>query len=244
LKTAKVSLPLQTQQYLEHLIKDGTYQPGEQLPSQEELANQLGISRATLREALHKLEMEGVILRRHGVGTFVAPDYRQRLDTGLEVLESLEHIAKNSGMRTHMLTLQVEEYPAGPLDLERLGLSSPADILSVSRVMLVDDRPVAHLVDLLPTRYLCKADLRNDFSGSVLDVLLRLGRTPLSYSHTHIESVAASQALADALQLHRKDPILKFEARLFAQDGQVVDYSISHFVPGYFNFHVVRRIGL
>ncbi len=243
LKTAKISLPLQTQQYLENLIKDGTYQPGEQLPSQEQLAGQLGISRATLREALHKLEIEGVIQRQHGVGTFVAKNYRQRLDTGLEVLESLEQIAGKSGMRAYMGLCKIEVYPAQQIDRERLNLLDAAEIISVSRVILVDDRPIAHLVDILPTKYLNETDLQNDFGGSVLDVLIRLGRPRLSYSHTHIESVAASPVLAEALNLHRKDPLLKFEARLFSQDGQVVDFSISHFVPGQLNFHVVRRIG-
>jgi GntR family transcriptional regulator len=242
LKKAKVSLPLQTQQYLENLIKDGTYQPGEQLPSQEQLAEQLGISRATLREALQKLEIEGVIQRRHGVGTFVAPNYRQRLDTGLEVLESLEQVASKSGRQVKMSMLQVDICPAQPADQERLGLSSDAEILRVSRVMLLNDRPVAHLIDILPTRYLNETDLQHDFTGSVLDVLLRLGR-PLSYSYTMIETVAASKDLADALRVYRKAPLLKFEARLYEQDGQVVDFSVSHFVPGHFNFHVVRRIG-
>lgn len=242
LKTAKLSLPLQTQHYLENLIKDGTYQPGEQLPSQEQLAVQLGISRATLREALQKLEIEGVIQRRHGVGTFVAPNYRQRLDTGLEVLESLEQVASKSGRQVNMSMLQVDVCPAPPADLERLGLYADAEIIRVARVMLLNDRPVAHLVDILPTRYLTEKDLQHNFTGSVLDVLLRLGR-PLSYSYTLIETAAASKDLADALRVHRKAPLLKLEARLYEQDGQVVDFSVSHFVPGHFNFHVVRRIG-
>jgi GntR family transcriptional regulator len=243
LKTAKTSLPLQTQQYLENLIKDGTYQPGEQLPSQELLALQLGISRATLREALQKLEIEGVIQRRHGVGTFVSPNYRQRLDTGLEVLESLEQIASKSGLKAHMSMLQLDVYPARPAEQEKLGLYSDVEILSVSRVMLLDDRPVAHLVDILPTHFLKTMDLQNGFTGSVLDILVRLGHPLLSYSYTQIESVPASKDLADALMVHRRAPLLKFEGRLYERDGQVVDFSVSHFVPGHFNFHVVRRIG-
>lgn len=242
LKTAKISLPLQTQQYLESLIKDGTYQPGEQLPSQEELAGQLGISRATLREALHKLEIEGFIQRRHGVGTFVAQNYRQRLNTGLEMLESLERVAAKNGIRVTMGMLKVELHQATALGREPLNLWEAQDILCVSRVMFVGDHPAAHLIDMVPTRYLSPADLQQDFGGSVLDLLLKTRRANLSYSHTQIESVAASPEMAEALRLRRKDPLLKFEARLYSQDGQMVDYSISHFVPGHFNFYVVRRV--
>jgi GntR family transcriptional regulator len=70
LRSQKVSLSTQAQQYLLRLIEGGTYQPGEQLPSQGELAAQLGISRPTLREALLNLEQDGLIVLRHGVGTF------------------------------------------------------------------------------------------------------------------------------------------------------------------------------
>ena len=48
--------------------------------------------------------------------------------------------------------------------------------------------------------------------------------------------------LAHALRIQRGAPLMKLVAQLFAADGQIVDYSISHFVPGYFRFHVVRRI--
>jgi GntR family transcriptional regulator len=89
IKVDKTPLYLQARQYLLSLVEDGTFQPGEQLPSEADLAVQLGISRPTLREALHNLEQEGLIVRRHGVGTFVS---RRTLvlESGLEVLESLE----------------------------------------------------------------------------------------------------------------------------------------------------------
>jgi GntR family transcriptional regulator len=89
LKTARVSLPTQTSEYIRELITSGEYEPGQQLPSEGEFARQLGISRPTLREALHSLELEGLIYCRHGVGTFVNPSYGKRMESGLEVLESI-----------------------------------------------------------------------------------------------------------------------------------------------------------
>ncbi len=68
LKPHRLSLSHQTQRYLRNLIEAGTYQPGDQLPSQNELATELGISRATLREALLSLEQEGIVVLKHGVG--------------------------------------------------------------------------------------------------------------------------------------------------------------------------------
>ncbi|MGB5846288.1 MAG: winged helix-turn-helix domain-containing protein, partial [Anaerolineales bacterium] len=62
--------------------------PGDQLPTEPDLAKQLGVSRATLREAMRTFETQGLLLRRQGVGTFVVRP-TQVLETGLEVLESI-----------------------------------------------------------------------------------------------------------------------------------------------------------
>ena len=45
------------------------------------------------------------------------------------------------------------------------------------------------------------------------------------------------------MQIQRDDVLLQFVAYLYSKDGSVVDYSSSHFLPGYFRFHVVRRVG-
>ena len=67
------------------------------LPSEADLSQRFEVSRATIREALSKLEHAGVIIRRHGVGTFVAPP-QPIIDSGLEELESLEFLAERIGL--------------------------------------------------------------------------------------------------------------------------------------------------
>ena len=59
---------------------------------------------------------------------------------------------------------------------------------------------------------------------------------------TEIQAVAAPAEIARALEIQRGDVLLKFIANLYTQHGRVVDYSISYFLPGYFRFHVVRRV--
>ena len=76
----------------------------------------------------------------------------------------------------------------------------------------------------------------------MLDLLLARGWPDLSHSRTELISEAADPDLARALRIQRGAPLMRLEAQLFAADGQIVDYSISHFVPGCFRFHVVRRI--
>jgi GntR family transcriptional regulator len=138
---------------------------------------------------------------------------------------------------------EIEERTATQSELIELGLKLPSVILFVARAILVDDRPVAYLKDVLPIEYLRKDDLSGSFHGSVIDVLLKRGFPPLSYSLTKLAAVSADPALSDLLDIVPNTPLMRLEARLFSQNNLVIDYSISHFIPGYFDFHVVRRIG-
>src|SRR5664279_1981066 len=76
-------------------------EPGEKLPAEPELAHRLGVSRATLREAMRSFEGQGLIRRRQGVGTFVV-SHKQVIESGLEALESIETLASKIGLNVEM----------------------------------------------------------------------------------------------------------------------------------------------
>ncbi len=216
---------------------------GERLPAEPELARQLGVSRATLREAMRSFEGQGLIRRRQGVGTFVVGP-AQVIETGLEMLESIENLANRIGLQVSMGDLHIELIQANAEQAQALGAEEGAALVRVSRVILADDRPVAYLVDILPEDILTPNDLRQGFTGSVLDLLLKRGAPSLANSYTKINAEAASSEAARALEIQRGDVLLKLTAQLYSAEGRVVDYSHSLFLPGYFHFHVVRRIGV
>lgn len=231
----------QASEALRNLVQCGEYAPGERLPSEIELSQRLGISRPTLREALRHLEQEGCIVRRHGVGTFVA-ERLPVIEAGLEVLESIEQMANRCGLRVQMGEVVISERMTTAAEAEGLALTALEPATCVRRVILAEGKPVAHLSDVLPTRFLRLADLGPGFHGSVLDTLLARGWPVLSHSRTELISEAADPSLAHALRIQRSAPLMKLDAQLFSTDGQIVDYSISYFVPGCFRFHVVRRV--
>ena len=216
--------------------------PGDRLPAEPELAPQMGVSRATLREAMRSFEGQGLIRRRQGVGTFVVGQTNV-METGLEVLESIESIASRMGMEVSMGDLSIEEALADRKQAEALNVAEGTQLVKVSRTILTEGRPVAYLVDILPEDILSPQELRQGFTGSVLDLLLRRGSLQLSRSVADIGAEAASGEVARALEIQRGDVLLLFTARLFTIDDRPIDYSMSHFLPGYFRFQVVRKVG-
>jgi GntR family transcriptional regulator len=191
---------------------------------------------------MRTFETQGMIQRKQGAGTFVVHP-SQVIESGLEVLESIESMARRIGLTVSMGELKVEHRLAS--EEERLALCLPetAKVLSLSRVILAEGRPVAYLIDIVPDDILSPDDLPGDFSGSVLDLFIRSGKPDLRTSRCEINAVTASAEVARSLGIQRGDVLLRFVAYLYDAMGRVVDYSYSYFLPGYFRFHVVRRVG-
>ena len=212
-------------------------QPGEVLPSEPKLAEQLGVSRATLREAMRTLEDRGRIVRRQGVGTYVLPTI---IESGLEELVSIESMAASVGLDVEMGDSEIHRRNANPDEAELLGVDK---VVEIRRVILAEGVPVAYLVDTIGEDLIPEAALTKEFHGSVLDLLLKRGEPALGYSKSEISAVPAEGKVADRLGVSEGSVLLQFEASLFTKDGELVDRSQSYFLPGTFKFHVVRRVG-
>lgn len=216
--------------------------PGQRLPSEPLLAKELAVSRATLREAMRTFETQGLLRRRQGSGTYVTHP-TDIFDAGLEVLESIETLASRKDLPVCMGEWNTIQRPGTDQELEALGLTAGSFVMQVSRVIMAEERPVAFLIDTLPETLVSKTELDEDFSGSMLDLILRRGEPKLLSSRTEIKAVQASTEIARALGIQRGDVLLCFVARLITVNGEIIDYSHSYFLPGYFRFHVNRRVG-
>jgi GntR family transcriptional regulator len=241
LKPNKMSLSAQTQRYLLSLIENGVYQPGEQLPSQADLATQLGISRPTLREALLNLEREGIIVRKHGVGTFVAAGYDHRLESGLERLESVLQLAARQGFQVGVDALEVREKPADSELADKLRIAPGVLLTSIRRVIVVDKKPVAYMLDVVLSSILSTEDIDDTFNGSVLDFLRQKMDVQIAQALANIIAVNADLSLAKKLDVKPQQALLLLEEIVYGDEGIAVGFSRNYFIPNFFRFHVIRR---
>lgn len=216
--------------------------PEQRLPSEPALARQLGVSRATLRESMRTFETQGLIRRRQGSGTYVTHPSTV-FDAGLEVLESLETLAQRNNMTVTMGERKIVRRSGSDQELNALGLPAHNAVVQISRVIMAEDRPVAFLIDTLPDTLFLPGELEEQFTGSVLDLIIRRDDPKLLSSRTEINAVQATSEIARAMNIQRGDVLLQFTASLIAANNAIIDWSHSYFLPGYFHFHVNRRIG-
>jgi GntR family transcriptional regulator len=111
----------------------------------------------------------------------------------------------------------------------------------VRRVLTVAEGPLAYLVDNVPRSILGPRDVPDSFDGSVLDLLLDDHDLHPDRALANIVPLTATPSLARKLDLEVGEPLLLLEETLFGQAGRPLGTSRNYFVPGFFNFSVMRR---
>ena len=176
--------------------------PGEALPSEPKLAERLGVSRATLRDAMRAFQERGLIVRRQGVGTYVGP---KLIEAGLEELVSIETLAAKIGLQVAMGSSSVERRVPSQSEAEILALQNGQRVVEIARVIRAAGKPVAYLIDVIAEGLIPDEAWGSSFRGSVLDLLLERGDVPLEYPRTEINAVGADPELATRMALSPGD---------------------------------------
>ncbi len=142
------TLPEKVAEHLRGMVVRGELAPSAQLPTEPELSRALNVSRATLRAALDSLAREGVVVRRRGVGTFVAeqPLAANNLNLNWGVTE----VIRATGATPGTTDLNVRAELADERQIMRLNLPPEAAVVVIERVRLADERRVVFSRDVVP----------------------------------------------------------------------------------------------
>lgn len=228
LNAGPVPLYHQLKLALKEDIKRGAYKPGDRLPSEPELIRQYGISRITVRQALDELEAEGLIVRRHGKGTYVA---EARIEQELVRLTDFVEDMERSGQKPSSRVLAFEHETALPALAQSLHIAPGAEVVRVDRLRLADGRPVAYDTTWLPLRFgelLVGADLTRDTIYHILE--MRFAIPILSGSFT-ITATEAPPTAADALEVAPGTALLVIERTSYTGKDEVVYVQKRYYRP-------------
>ncbi len=140
----------QLKQIVRAEIERGTYQPGDRIPTESELIQDYGVSRITVRQALDELEAEGIVVRRHGKGTYVA---EKRIEQDLVRLTDFVEDMEVAGLAPSSKVLAFTREPASREVAEALTLLPGEEVVRVDRLRQANGRPIACDTTRLPLRF-------------------------------------------------------------------------------------------
>ena len=237
IKSDNRHLYLQVIDRLKQDIENGVYKEKEKLPSEFDLAKQLGVSRATLREALRILEEENVIIRRHGVGTFV--NGRPMFTSGIEQLNSVTDTIKQAGMKPGTIFLSSSTQGPTEEDIRRFSCSANEEIFVMERVRTANGEPVVYCIDKVPESILPETFSHKE--ESIFQILDEAANRRITYAVAQIEPLGYHEKISPILECDPETALLVLKQMHFDERDEPVLFSVNYFKADKFSFHVLRK---
>lgn len=218
-------------------ISKGEIEPGQRLPSEMDFAKQLHVSRNTLREALRILEEENIIIRRHGIGTFV--NKKPVFSGGLEELFSITDMIKREGKtpKTELLYAGFTEPHCE--DSSELKIEGDERIFLVKRVRKADGEPLVYCIDKLPEKVIGSDYNLSD--ESMLKSLQKDAGITISYAEADIKTISYHKEISKILNCDRNTPLLILKQTHYDLNDIPVLYSLNYFRSDQVSFNVLRK---
>lgn len=217
-RTIPVPLYYQLAQKLEAAIEQGALKPGDLLGNEVELAGRLGLSRPTVRQAIHSLVEKGLLIRRRGVGTQVASGQVKR---PLE-LTSLYDDLEAAGEQPTTEVLRNELVPALGEVAAALAISEGSEIHYVERIRFARGHPMAILSNYLPQGLVDPDTGRLEATG--LYHMLRSGGITLHSARQSVGARRATATEAGRLEEATGAALLTMQRTVYDDTGRVVEY--------------------
>jgi GntR family transcriptional regulator len=230
------SMSEKIQESLMAMIRERALKPGDQIPTEPELCELLGVGRSSLREAVAQMISHGLLSRLQGRGTFVR-QVSLKLQGGLDDLLSVTDMIHAVGGVPSTCRLQIDEIQADETLAGKLRLRVGDPCVRIERVRCADEAIAAYCIDTVPKAIFEAADLQ--LGESLFAMFGRAGRR-LSHTHTSIQPTILTQRdlpeLGDGIGL-----FLLLDEVDFDDTGEPICYSNDYYNTSIFKFDLVRK---
>ncbi|HEY6901327.1 MAG TPA: GntR family transcriptional regulator [Puia sp.] len=229
----KVPLHLQVEALMRKLIESPEFRNGAFLPKEVELANRLGVSRNTIRQATNKLEYEGLLVRKKGVGTTVAK--KKPLSTGLDHWYSFTQEMRERGIQVENLQVRAEYVKADEKVSRFFNIRLHKTVLKLSKLKGSEGDPIVYFESYFHPRIALVPE--DDFSRPLYTLLEEKFGVLVVRSNENI-SAALAGSLAATLQVSAQSPILVRERFVYDPGDRPIEYNLGYYRADKFTYSI------
>lgn len=229
-RSSPVPLYFQVAEQLERAILDGTLVPGDRIDNEIALAEQLRLSRPTMRQAIQTLVDKGILVRKRGVGTQVVhAQIRRAVD-----LTSLQDDLRRAGEEPFTKVLSLERVEADERIAETLKVPTGTAVWSLERLRLVGDEPLALMRNHVPVESVNLETV--DLERTGLYEHFRSSGIHIRVAHQSIGARRAEQHEAKLLGGRKGDPLLTMQRTAYDDSGRAVEFGSHVYRPDLYSF--------
>ncbi len=224
-KDCSISLYQQLADGIKKDIAEGKLKEGERIMTETELSRTYDISRITVRKAIEILVEDGVLIKKQGIGTFVAS---KRLTRNMGVFTGFTQNCETDGKKpgTRLLSASLED-PSGN-DEKHLGIREGEKVIVIRRLRFIDDVPVLIEENHFSTSYAFLLSM--DLEKSLYSLLREQGIFPYGGKRT-VNIGKASREEASLLGIKGGSDLLVMKDICITQDGKIIHTCKSLIVP-------------
>ncbi|WP_053363386.1 GntR family transcriptional regulator [Bacillus sp. FJAT-27251] len=238
-KQLHIPLYYQLAQSIQKQIDSGDLKPGESLPTEREYAENLNISRMTVRQALNQLVNNGYLYRVQGKGTFVA---ECKIEKPLTGITSFTEDMMARGLEPSSKLLHFELIPATPDVANQLQIKENSPVYEIKRIRLADHVPMAIEINYISAN-LVKGLTEKIVNQSIYAYMEDQLNLRIEQAIQTIESSLAEPNEAQLLQMKDGAPLMRIQRTAFLYDGTPAEYVLSAYRADRYKFtvHIHRQ---
>ncbi len=231
-------LPLraQVEQLLRKLLREERYQAGALLPDEVTLAARLGVSRGTVRAGISKLVFEGLLERKAGVGTRVAPAPRE---SGISAWRSFTREMAGKGIKVENYLVEYREVKASEAAARALRLEPGTPVHRLERVRGWEGSPVMHVSSWFHPRL--RLTGQEQFDRPLYEVLEAACGVAAHHAHEAFVAVHGGARMTRLLQVSRSAPLLVRQHTVFDSGNRPFEFAEIHYASERFTLTLDLR---
>jgi GntR family transcriptional regulator len=232
----------QLSSYIETKVKNKEWTPGGLLPSEQEICDQLGVSRTVVRQAMAELQRKGLISKQNGKRSMISwPKYEGGL---MQTLRGFYEDALATGQRPSTRVLRLAELPAEPEVAAAVQVRAGQPVIMLDRLRSLDGEPEV-LVETYIPKELCPGLLNENFTNaSLYELLASKYGLEIASGDRSIEAVALNRHDARLLGAKTGSPALLLRSIGLLADGTPLEYFIAKHRGDRSKFHVKLVSGI
>lgn len=211
---------------IEQRIKTGIYLPQTFIPDQEALAQELNVSRLTVKKAIDRLERLGYVYKRSGYGTIVLSDIpiKQKTDQAINSFQDIEKTLGQVNISSKIINFSIE-FPSQEIQ-NNLLLQNTDPVYNILRLRSFKEEPLLLEHIFIPLNIVPRLN-KDSLTGSLYDYFTKTLNLTLATAYRRIHACKAQKDDLLYLKAKRTDPILELEQLTWLSTGQPIKYSTT-----------------